>query len=292
MALQRRTPDDIIEAAEDGKIDWDLCKEIYICWNPGKKGLTQDLVQAKFRIYDTLITRQQLKIRPILTRRAAECVVDFCPDMLWRETLLRIVSEAGYGNKDVRDRFCYNGCHNDKATVTKRIAAALGQKQINGPRAKLREEKKRMADEAAEAEAAEAAAAARGESAGEGSAQGSKRKRGPAPKENKDRYHPGEEEWHEANKADFANYIRFFGKRPGTRVWHAGEKRKMMSDAENAAAGSDYGGEGEGGSSMSPDKRAEREAGIKEAESDEESELTEMDEEEDDEDEEEEGGEA
>lgn len=258
LALQRRTPDEIIEAAQENKIDWDLCKDIYICWNPGKKGLTQDLEQAKFRIYDTLITRKQLKDTPILDRRAAECIVDFCPDLLWRETLLRIVSEAGYGNKDVRDRFCYNGCHNDKATVTKRIAAALGQKQIAGPRTKAREDALQLTEEentaAAEAEAAEATA--RAESAGEGSGQaGGQRKRGPSMKENKDRYYPGEEAWHEANKVDFANYIQFFGKRPGTRVWHAGEKRKHMSDAENAAMERDDNEDGEGVSSMSPGKK-------------------------------------
>ncbi|RMY64668.1 hypothetical protein D0863_09653 [Hortaea werneckii] len=270
LALQRKTPDEIIEAAEERKIDWDLCKEIYICWNPGKKGLTQDLVQAKFRIFDTLITRKQLQDVPILTRRAAECIVDFCPDLLWRETLLRIVSEAGYGNKDVRDRFCYNGCHNDKATVTKRIAAALGQKQMAGARTKMRDENaKKGEDDIVMAGTSETEAAptnTKGESAGESSTQGGKKgKRGQAAGSSKDRYHPGEEEWHEANKADFANYIRFFGKRPGTRVWHAGEKRKMMSDAENAAAGSESGtnvGGGAASSPMSPDKRADREAGI------------------------------
>ncbi|KAI7331059.1 hypothetical protein KC315_g5346 [Hortaea werneckii] len=270
LALQRKTPDEIIEAAEERKIDWDLCKEIYICWNPGKKGLTQDLVQAKFRIFDTLITRKQLQDVPILTRRAAECIVDFCPDLLWRETLLRIVSEAGYGNKDVRDRFCYNGCHNDKATVTKRIAAALGQKQMAGARTKMRDESaKKTEDDVVMAGTSETEAApinTKGESAGESSTQGAKKgKRGQAAGSSKDRYHPGEEEWHEANKADFANYIRFFGKRPGTRVWHAGEKRKMMSDAENAAAGNESGpivGGGAPSSPMSPDGRADREAGI------------------------------
>ncbi|KAI6821339.1 hypothetical protein KC340_g12535 [Hortaea werneckii] len=270
LALQRKTPDEIIEAAEERKIDWDLCKEIYICWNPGKKGLTQDLVQAKFRIFDTLITRKQLQDVPILTRRAAECIVDFCPDLLWRETLLRIVSEAGYGNKDVRDRFCYNGCHNDKATVTKRIAAALGQKQMAGARTKMRDESaKKTEDDVVMAGTSETEAAPinmKGESAGESSTQGAKKgKRGQAAGSSKDRYHPGEEEWHEANKADFANYIRFFGKRPGTRVWHAGEKRKMMSDAENAAAGNESGpivGGGAPSSPMSPDGRADREAGI------------------------------
>ncbi|KAK5120210.1 hypothetical protein LTR85_006416 [Meristemomyces frigidus] len=242
LALQRKTPDDIIDAAEAGGIDWELCKQIFICWNPGKKGLTQDLVQAQYRIYDTLITRKQLESTPILTRRAAECIVDFCPDMLWRETLLRIVSEAGYGNKDVRDRFCYNGCHNDKATITKRIAAALGQKQQNPPKGKRK----------AQLEAAEAANSASADE--DGQPPKKKGRRGPLAREKKDRYQEGEEEWHAANKVDFNNYIRFFGKRPGQRVYPtAGDKRKKSEDAD---------GSGAGGSEMdtgSPSKRAKSE---------------------------------
>ncbi|SMQ46111.1 unnamed protein product [Zymoseptoria tritici ST99CH_3D7] len=122
-------PDDLLDAAEEGKIDPDVQATIKICWNPGKKGMTENLEQGKFSVRDTIATRKQLDERPILTRVAAECIVDFCPDMLWRSMLLRITSEAGYGNKDVRDRFCYNGCYCDKATITKRISAALGQKQ-------------------------------------------------------------------------------------------------------------------------------------------------------------------
>lgn len=128
-------PDDVIEAFEDDKIDADTAAEIKICWNPGKKGMTQELKQARFSVRDTVRTRRQVDQRPILTQRAAECVVDYCPDMLWRGMLLRITSEAGLGNKDVRDRFCYNGCYCDKATITKRISAALGQKQT-APKAK------------------------------------------------------------------------------------------------------------------------------------------------------------
>ncbi|KAK4547982.1 hypothetical protein LTR36_010702 [Oleoguttula mirabilis] len=250
LALQRKTPDDIIDDAEAGRIDWELCKEIFICWNPGKKGLTQDLIQAQYRIYDTLITRKQLDSTPILTRRAAECIVDFCPDLLWREMLLRIVSEAGYGNKDVRDRFCYNGCHNDKATITKRIAAALGQKQQNPPG------KRKPRQEAAEA----------GRSASpddDDQPPPKKGRRGPLAKdkEQKDRYQKGEAEWHAGNKVDFANYTRFFGKRPGARVYPAaGDKRKKSEDAD-------------GGSELdtaSPSKRAkaEEEDGARPATSD------------------------
>ncbi|KAK3065084.1 hypothetical protein LTR53_018292, partial [Teratosphaeriaceae sp. CCFEE 6253] len=139
-----KTPDDILSAYEASTlaVEEPTLKKIIVCWNPLKKGITQRLIRAHFRIYDTIITRHQLKTRPILTKRAAECIVDFCPDLIWRENLLRIVSEAGYGNKDVRNRICYNGCYCDKATVTKRIAAALGQKQISNPRKKSEQKEK------------------------------------------------------------------------------------------------------------------------------------------------------
>jgi hypothetical protein len=268
--------------AESGQIDWDLCKEIMICWNPGKKGTTQELKQAEFRVYDTLITRKQLAERPILTRRAAECIVDFCPDMLWRETLLRIVSEAGYGNKDVRDRFCYNGCHCDKATITKRIAAALGQKQMNNP--KKRERQLKEQEELARLEVEKGA--------------GNKRRRGPAPKFKTERYGDGEEKWHHQNQLDYYDYMAFFGKRvPGGRGY-AGLKRKKSEFGEDSDDGgvplsagrggvgrSSYGGRGKRTKSEPVDLEATTSPPSSEA-----TELMEFDEDATDEETEEEGG--
>ena len=98
--------------------------------NPTKKGITEELEHCSFSIKDSVVTRQQIETRPILTRTAAARICDFCPDLVWRDMLLRMVSEAGYGNKDLRDRFCLNGWYCDKATMTKRISAALGQKQL------------------------------------------------------------------------------------------------------------------------------------------------------------------
>ena len=112
-----------------GRITFDACADIMICWNPGKTGISEGLKQARFSIRDTLVTRQQLAKTPVLTLAAAQCVVDFCPDMLWRDILLRVCSEAGYGNKQIRDRLCLNGNYCDKATITKRIGSTLGQKQ-------------------------------------------------------------------------------------------------------------------------------------------------------------------
>ncbi|KAF7195497.1 hypothetical protein HII31_03091 [Pseudocercospora fuligena] len=124
------SPDEALEAGTSGKLEPDKMAQLMILWNPGKKGMTENLEQAKFSVRDNVLTHKQLEKTPILTKRAAECIVDFCPDMLWRGMLLRITSEGGYGNKDVRDRFCLNGCYCDKATITKRISAALGQKQV------------------------------------------------------------------------------------------------------------------------------------------------------------------
>ena len=118
-----------MEDVEEGTIPIEEVADLMVCWNPGKKAMTQDLEQGSFSIKDSIVTRQQLAMTPILIKRAAECIVDFCPDLLWRGMLLRITSEAGYGNKQVRDRMCLNGNYCDKATITKRIGSALGQKQ-------------------------------------------------------------------------------------------------------------------------------------------------------------------
>lgn len=202
--IQANNPDELIAAAEGGSIDWSVCRGIMICWNPGKKGTAENLIQASFRVYDTLVTRRQLHAAKVLTRRAAECIIDFCPDMLWRETLLRIVAEGGMGNKDVRDRFCFNGCYADKATITKRIAAALGQKQTHG-KAKDRPPVSESAN---------------------------KKRRGPNAQPLGERWQPGEEDYYACNGEDFDNYIRFFGKRQSARsqlklsALPAGTKRK------------------------------------------------------------------
>jgi hypothetical protein len=93
--------DDLITAAEEGAVDLDVAFTFKITWNPGTKVMAADLRQAVFSVRDTVLTRRQLHSKPILTRRAAECIIDFCPDMLWRSMLLRVTSEAGLGNKDV-----------------------------------------------------------------------------------------------------------------------------------------------------------------------------------------------
>ncbi|KAF2214906.1 hypothetical protein CERZMDRAFT_82799 [Cercospora zeae-maydis SCOH1-5] len=129
--LGYENPDDAIDAGMDDKVSNEQMANLKIYWNPGKKGGPEGLEQARFSVRDSVLTRKQLDKTLILNRRAAECIVDFCPDLLWRGILLRVCSEGGYGNKDVRDRFCYNGCYCDKATITKRISAALGQKQVS-----------------------------------------------------------------------------------------------------------------------------------------------------------------
>jgi hypothetical protein len=133
-----RTVDELIDAGVADKISLDELFRIKICWSPGKKGNSQDLEQAKFSVKDTVNTRKMLAKTPILTHRAGECIIDFCPDLLWRDILLRILSEAGFSNKDIRDRFCLNGSFSDRATVAKRLSAALG-KDTNPPRGKGKE---------------------------------------------------------------------------------------------------------------------------------------------------------
>lgn len=130
--MGKRTPDELIQAGEADEIPLDELARIKICWSPGKKGNSQELQQGIFSVRDTVITRKKLDETPILNHRAAECIIDFCPDLLWRDVLLRMLSEGNFSNKEIRDRFCLNGCFSDRATVAKRLGAALG-KDTNPP---------------------------------------------------------------------------------------------------------------------------------------------------------------
>lgn len=212
-----------MEDVEESRLTLDECGDITICWNPGKKAITQDLEQARFSIKDTILTRQQLAQTPVLIKRAAECIVDFCPDMLWRGMLLRIASEAGYGNKQVRDRMCLNGNYCDKATITKRIGSALGQKQ-QAPAKRA----KKVIDPASS----------------------------PQPGEEKIKgYTKGEEEYYNENVEDFGNYVSFFGHRASHRsqlqLNQTSSKRKAaVLDADDGKASASTSRENEDGQSM------------------------------------------
>lgn len=137
-SMGKRTVDELINAGMTDEISLDDLFRIKICWSPGKKGNCENLKQVKFSVRDTVNTRKMLDQTPILSHRAGECIIDFCPDLLWRDILLRILSEATFSNKDIRDRFCLNGSFSDRATVAKRLSAALG-KDTNPPRGKGKE---------------------------------------------------------------------------------------------------------------------------------------------------------
>lgn len=135
------TVEDLMRAGSEGKIELKYLDVIQICWNPGKKGHTEKLQQVSFSVKDTLVTRMALSTTAAFTKEAAECIIDFCPDMLFDNMLLRITSETQFRNKEVRDRMCMNGNYLDKATITKRIGSALGQKQVSSPAAESSEER-------------------------------------------------------------------------------------------------------------------------------------------------------
>lgn len=175
QAMGKNNVEDLIKAGEAGSIPLEELARITICWSPGKKGNQQELQQACFSVKDSVVTRQQLDRTPILNHRAAECIIDFRPDLLWREILLRILSEGCFSNKDVRDRFCLNGCFSDRATVAKRLGAALG-KDTNNPKGKKPKSKGR------EGEAEDIGEQVR--------------------------------DWANLNRQDYFDYQAFFGKKP------------------------------------------------------------------------------
>ena len=120
---------ELMQAAEKSPTSIDLLNGINICWSPAKAGVNQELQQITFSVRDTLRTRQKLATTPILTNEAAECVIDFCPDLLWRDMLLRIISETSFRNQELHNRMCENGNWIAVSSITKRIGHALGWKQ-------------------------------------------------------------------------------------------------------------------------------------------------------------------
>lgn len=122
-------PVQVLEAGENDKLNMAQLESIKLCWSHARMGVPQEFIAAAFTAKDTVLTRKQLACTPILTRSAADRIIDFSPDLLIRDVLLRVCSEAGYSNTDLRKRLCLNGCYIDKATIAKRISLALGKKQ-------------------------------------------------------------------------------------------------------------------------------------------------------------------
>ncbi len=191
------TPDDVFDAYDNKRIPLDATADILIQWNPHKPGPSQELENATFRIKDHLMTSEQFDRTPILTRGAAECLIDFCPSMVWREILLRIVAESGLTNKDIYTRMTHNGNHFDNSTITKRIGSALGIKQQqSGTRAPKRKS--------------------------EGEGESSTKVKG---------YAEGEDEYYNNNTKDHQDYMAYFGLNISHRATLAidrGEKRKAQ----------------------------------------------------------------
>ena len=127
--LRATKPEEVMTMWEKKEVTDAQCAEIKICWNPNKGGRTDELEQASFSIKDHCVTRRQVLESTMLTHMAAIRILDFCPNMAWRDTLLRMTSEGGLSNGFIRNRLCWNGNYGDKATTTKRVGSALGQKQ-------------------------------------------------------------------------------------------------------------------------------------------------------------------
>lgn len=116
-----------VEAAMANPDDTDFTS-IMATYDPGKRPIV-DLEIAQISIMDIARTRLQLANIRVLSKLTAERIIDFCPDMLWQERLLQIVSESGVGNKDLAFRLGLNGAYIVVSSIAHRISAALGKKQ-------------------------------------------------------------------------------------------------------------------------------------------------------------------
>lgn len=206
--LKCRTPEEVMDKYFRKLVSLDICAGIKICWNPHKKGLTQHLTQVRFSVKDSVMTKEQIEHMPILSRTAALRMIDFAPNMLWKAMLLRTTSEGGVLNSEIRERMCDNGNYLDKATITKRIGTALGQKQQQSV---TRITKRKLE----------------------------------AMKSGKiDGYGPGEEDFMHENTHDYDNYMIYFGRKITHReakfVREAkAKKRRARANANANASSSD-----------------------------------------------------
>lgn len=118
-----------INAAQKNTKDEEF-SNVMITYDPGKRSIV-DLEVAQFSVMDAARTRNQMEGQRVLSRRAAERIIDFCPDQLWQDRLLQIVSESTVGNKDLAARLGLNGAYIVVSSIAHRISAALGKKQTD-----------------------------------------------------------------------------------------------------------------------------------------------------------------
>lgn len=124
-ALPYLSIEDAIKAAMENPFD-EALKEIEVAHDPGDS-LLDNLQLPRVSIMDIARTRLQLQHVRVFTDRAAECLIDFCPDLLTNYQLLQVVSETKFSNTQVQIRLGHNGSMLSDSTITKRVSAALNR---------------------------------------------------------------------------------------------------------------------------------------------------------------------
>ncbi|KAF4550209.1 Hypothetical protein D9617_18g034000 [Elsinoe fawcettii] len=112
-----------VEAAMRNPFDDDL-KTIEVTYDPGDS-ILKDLDLPRISIVDIARTRLQMLHIPIITIRAAECIIDFCPDLLIGFRLMQVLSESSFSNNTIQLRLGYNGSMLSDSTLAKRITTAI-----------------------------------------------------------------------------------------------------------------------------------------------------------------------
>ncbi|GAB7352828.1 hypothetical protein MBLNU459_g3439t2 [Dothideomycetes sp. NU459] len=103
---------------------------VEVCYNPEKPNIL-GLEPLIFSVMDAARTKLQLIYARILSDKAAERVIDFCPDELKQKLLLKVVSETSFSNTKLTRRLQLNGDPIVTTSVTHRIQSALGKRQKN-----------------------------------------------------------------------------------------------------------------------------------------------------------------
>ncbi|PNS16926.1 branched-chain amino acid aminotransferase [Sphaceloma murrayae] len=131
---------DAIEAAMLDPFD-DTYKGIEVTHNPGDS-ILDNLDLPRISIMDIARTRLQVRHHRVLTKRAAECIIDICPDLLITHRLLQVMTETEFGNTSTQIRLGYNGTMLSDSTLTKRVSTLLGLEFDKGKAAAAAESNK------------------------------------------------------------------------------------------------------------------------------------------------------
>lgn len=106
--------------------------EIELFYDPGRKRIVEGLESVHMSLLDSARTRLQLSHFRVLSTMAAHRMIDFCPDLLWKMNLVRVISETDVSNKNMHERLGQNGAYTVVSSIAHRLTTGLSLGLVRG----------------------------------------------------------------------------------------------------------------------------------------------------------------